>query len=325
MKEFQNIRTGVIGVGSMGQNHARIYDKISNLVGVSDYDKNQGNEIAKRFGVPFFENYEDMLHDVDAVSVAVPTVIHHDVCVKVANSSTHFLVEKPLSDNFSRASQIVEAASNNSVTMAVGHIERHNPVVRFAKKCIENQEWGQIITMSSQRVSKYPYRIKDVGVILDLASHDIDVIRYLSQSNVNEIFAIGGRMENSKKEDHSSILLNFENGINGYCEVSWLTPMRVRKLTITCTKAYVVLDFANQEIQASKSNLLNVNNQDLSKIDQEIETIPYEISKAEPLELELIDFLNAVKYSKKPLVTGEEGLENVRLAEQALQYINKLK
>ena len=322
MTSRKDIRTGVIGVGSMGQNHARVYNDISNLVAVSDYNEVQGEKVAKRFGVKYYKDYKEMLSEIDAVSVAVPTIYHNEVSLEVVKSGTHLLVEKPLSENFDSGLEIVKMATEKSVIMAVGHIERHNPVVKFAKQCIENNEWGQVITMSSQRVSKYPLRIKDVGVVLDLASHDIDVIRYLSGSDVNQVFALGGRLENSEKEDHASILLGFENGINGLCEVSWLTPMKVRKLSITCTEAYVTLDFANQEIFALKSDLINISESDLSNMNQDVEQLDYKIKKQEPLKLELEDFLISIIDNKEPLVTGMDGLINIKIAEEV---INKIK
>ena len=157
-KEYKDIRTGVIGVGSMGQNHARVYNEISNLVGVADPDESKGKALASKLEVKWFNDYQEMLNQVDAVSIATPTKNHYDIAIKVAQSGVHLLVEKPLANNTVDANAIVEAARRSSLKLAVGHIERHNDAVSHAKKCIENGEWGEIISISSKRFSNFPDR-----------------------------------------------------------------------------------------------------------------------------------------------------------------------
>ena len=308
---LKNIRTGVIGVGSMGQNHARIYSEISNLIAVSDVDKKQGLKISQRYSVDYFEDYTEMLNGVDAVTIAVPTIYHKEVIKVVAEAGVHILVEKPLAPSLSDANLILSYLKSSNIIFTVGHIERHNPVVRYAKEEIEKGKWGKIITMSSKRVSLLPERIKDVGVIFDLGIHDLDIIRYLSGSEVKSIKSLGGYSENKVMEDHASIIMEFKNGIKGMCEVSWLTPMKVRKLSITCSKAYVVLDFMEQTVDVFTSRFDSKDYSNINKIKSIVEQTRAEINKEEPLKLEIADFLNVVSNfddkNLSPLVTGFDG------------------
>ena len=185
---LKNIKTGVIGVGSMGQNHVRIYDEVSNLIAVSDVDKKQGLRLSKRYNADYFADYADMLGKVDAVTIAVPTIYHEEVVERVANAGVHILVEKPLAPSVSNAKSMLTKAEMANIVLSVGHIERHNPVIKYAKEKILEGEWGKVITMSSKRVSLFPERIKDVGVIFDLSIHDLDILCYLSSSNPKSIY-----------------------------------------------------------------------------------------------------------------------------------------
>lgn len=235
----------------------------------------------------------------------------------------HCLVEKPLADNVMDAESILSSAEAGGVILAVGHVERHNPVVAYAKDALESGVWGKVVTMSSTRVSRYPERIKDVGVIFDLAIHDLDIMRYLAGSDVRSLFAIGGNTDYPDKEDHVSIIFEFDNGVHGLCESSWLTPMKVRKLNLTCTKAYVVMDYMEQSVKVFRSEFVGIDQHDLSNMEHSVEIESPEIVSGEPLKLELEDFLFAVSESRRsnnrfPLVTGHDGLLAVRMAEIAL-------
>jgi len=310
---FNDIKTGVIGVGSMGQNHARIYKEISNLVAVADPDEQQGRKVAKRLGVKWYKNYYDMLDEVDAVTIAVPTVMHREVAETVISFGVNLLVEKPLAENVADADEIISAAIVADVTLAVGHVERHNPVVAYAKRSIENREWGEMITMSSKRLSNYPKRIRDVGVILDLAVHDIDVMCYLIDCEVKDVLSMEGYKESQEYEDHATILLDFENQIKGICEVNWLTPLKVRKLSLTCTGAFIEIDFTNQLLTESSLESFDVNDENLYLSEQEVEYKTINIPKEEPLKRELTDFLKCIDLKQSPLVTGADGRRVIEL------------
>ena len=324
-KKYRDIRTGVIGVGSMGQNHARVLSEISNLVGVADPDEKQGRKVANKFGIKWYKDYMEMFKEIDAVSIAVPTQLHKEVASQSIKSNIHTLVEKPLADSSESSKKILELAASSEIVFAVGHIERHNPVVTYAKEMIAKGEWGQVITLSSKRFSRYPERIKDVGVVFDIGIHDLDIISYLSGGKLKNIFAIGGSIEYSQTEDHASIMLDFDNGVKGLCELNWLTPMKVRQLTITCTKSFVILDYINQSAEIYTSEFENLDNSDLSKMEHSVKKITPAIEKFEPLKKEIIDFLDCIIHKdegKKPLVGGFDAHQAVKMAEEVVEKIS---
>tara|TARA_B100001250_G_C19809374_1_gene795041 strand:- start:678 stop:1673 length:996 start_codon:yes stop_codon:yes gene_type:complete len=321
IKEFQDIRTGVIGVGSMGQNHARIYSEVSNLVAVSDSDVETGEKIAKRFGVEYYQDYRDLVEKVDAVSLAVPTSYHKNMAVKIASMGKHILVEKPLADDFLGAEEIVKASEKSNIILAVGHIERHNEVVKYAKKCIAEGLWGNILTISARRFSSFPERIHDVGVLFDLTIHDVDVISYLIDDKVCEVFALGGKAKNNIHEDHVVLSMKFENGLIGLCETNWLTPMKVRDISITTDTCFVTIDYIKQEIKVLSTEYKNFDPANLFKAGLEVSEDKKSFDKIEPLRNEIVDFLSAVKENRKPLVTGDQGINAIKIVQAGLESI----
>ena len=321
---MEQVKTGVIGVGSMGQNHARVLSEVSNLVGISDPNPVQGKKIADKFGVPWFKKIDDLLPLTQAVSVAVPTSFHLEVSEKVIDYSNHLLVEKPLAGNSKDASKIVSLASNKGVILSVGHVERHNPVVKIAKEKIVTGAWGEIISMSSCRVSNFPDRIHDVGVLFDLAIHDIDICNYLAGSSITSVFASGGS-KRAEHEDHVNLILQHDNNIISKCETNWLTPMKIRNLVITTSTHYVTIDFQNQSIITKNSEYHNVDKSNLYDINLSVETQELPIIKNEPLKLEIQDFLSAILNNTSPLVTGDDGLEVVRISEFAMESLKNRK
>jgi len=292
------VKVGVIGVGSMGQNHARVYSEIADLVGVADPDMKAGGAIANRFSVSYFPDHRALLKEkIDAVSICVPTKLHYKIGMDAIAAGKHLLVEKPI----------------------CGHIERHNPVVDSAKRHLEGGTWGDLITAGARRVSNFPDRIRDVGVIMDLAIHDVDVLRYLVGSPVSTVFAIGGRQRHEAFEDHATIVLSFENGVNGYVEANWLTPMKVRKLGLTCLKNFVELDYTAQTLTISSSTLGPLDPANLFQVPLDFDIRHVNLRKEEPLKRELADFLRAVKERGSPLVSGADAVETLRVVQAAVE------
>jgi len=323
-KQF-DMKTGVIGVGSMGQNHARVFSEISNLVGVADADEAQARRIATRFGCEVFTDYKELLKQVEAVVIAVPTELHRSVSEAAASAGVHILCEKPLAGSIEEAQAIIDAASDAGVTLAVGHIERHNPVVGYARDSLQRGEWGQAITLTSRRVSSYPARIKDVGVVFDMAIHDLDVMRYLSGSEIVSVYAAGGRISTPVHEDHVSMLLQFASDQEGICEANWLTPMKVRQITLTCATHYVELDYIDQAVSVSTSHFGDIDEANLYKTALEVEKRHIHLTKREPLKTDLGDLLTASQNKERPLVTGEDGLAAVKVAHAAIQSLKQKK
>lgn len=315
-KTFPEIRTAVIGVGAMGQNHARVYNEISNLVAVVDSNEVQGRDVAERFGVNWYSDYREILDQVDAVTIAVPTVAHYKVAKKMAEAGIHLLVEKPLASNCTEAEEIIKASEKAGVTLAVGHIERHNPVVAYAKEAIRRGEWGDIITLFSKRVSSFPDRISDVGVLFDLSIHDIDISHYLAGSEVTSVYTVGGCIR-ANNEDHVIITLEHKSGIISVCETNWLTPHKVRKLEITTSSHFIEMDYINQSIKLSKSRYIKVDNQNLYSTNIEFSSQDIPIVKKEPLLFEILDFLSCIEHGNSPLVTGRDGVNAIKISEAA--------
>ena len=188
MTKLSEIRTGVIGVGSMGQNHARVYNEISHLIGTYDLDTTQNSKISSRLGVKAFKHLDEFFSEVDAITIAVPTIYHKEIALMALERGVHVLVEKPLTNTIADSVELVEAFDKSSIKLAVGHIERHNGVVKLTKEKLESGLWGDLISITARRFSNYPNRISDVGVILDLSIHDIDVLNYLIPSKYVYIF-----------------------------------------------------------------------------------------------------------------------------------------
>jgi UDP-N-acetylglucosamine 3-dehydrogenase len=313
------INVGVIGVGSMGQNHARIYSEIANLIGVADPEEEAGKTLAKRLRTIYFHDYRDLLkEDIEAVTIATPTALHFSIAKEFIENGKHVLVEKPLCPTLEDSQKLVDLAKKMGVVLAVGMVERHNPVVEFAKEAIKDEEYGKVITAVARRVSSFPTRIKDVGVILDLGIHDIDVMRYLVGSDVESVFCSGGKHKHDFG-DYANILLNFKNGVSGFIEVNWLTPMKVRKLALTCTKNFVELDYPSQSIEISSSTLREYDPFNLFHAHFEFDSRQVRLKKQEPLKRELEDFIKAIKEHKEPLVTGQDAVESLRTALAAVE------
>lgn len=304
----------------MGKNHARVYSELDDvhLVGVSDLDQEAGYMIAQKFNCGYFQDYRELLNKVDAVTIAVPTSMHHTIGINAIRAGVHVLMEKPLASTVEEGTELVRAAKDKGLTLAVGHIERHNPVVEQTKKLLMEGKFGNIITMTSRRVSNFPSRIRDVGVIMDLAVHDIDIARYFAGSEVKEIYAAGGTSGKCDYEDHATIIMKFENGTVGVVDANWLTPMRVREMTLTCEKNLIKIDYMNQTIDISSSKLGDLDEMNLYKLPMEMETVSVGLRKEEPLKLQLKDFIRAIETGSSPLVTGEDGIMAIALAQAAL-------
>jgi len=313
------LKIGVIGVGSMGKNHARVCFEIENveLIGMADSDKVMAKKIAERFDTKAFFDHTEMLSEIDAAIVATPTVTHHKIAMDLLHNGKHVLVEKPICDSVGKAKNLVKESEKEGLVLAVGHIERHNPAVTFVKDEISNKSFGELITLTSKRVSNLPGRIKDVGVIFDFGVHDIDVMRYLA-GEVESVYARAGKFNKAiQYEDHANIVLNFENGICGIVEVNWLTPMKIRRLFLTCSKNFVEADYINQTVTISSSSFKQIDDVDLYRVPIEFNINQVALEKREPLKNEIEDFVYAIEHNTQSLATGEDGVMSLKIADAA--------
>jgi len=315
------VKTAVIGIGSMGQNHARVLSEISDLVVVADANKKEVERVASRYGVESTDDMDSVLKNpgIQGVSIATPTSTHFDIASKALRSGKHVMVEKPMCSTVEQAQELIRIAEETGSRLMVGHIERYNPVVAFCKDLLDKDKFGKVVSLSSRRVSSFPARIRDVGVVMDLGIHDIDVIRYLIGRPVVGVYAQVGSSGQTQFEDHANMLLKFDSGTIAHLEVNWLTPMKVRKVFLTCDQSFVEMDYITQSLQISKSSTMDLDLDDLSRIPQQYDIRRLEVRPEEPLKKELKDFLSMVKGEKEPMVTAEDGLWNLKIAHAAIQ------
>ena len=297
---MKTINVGVIGVGAMGYNHARVYYRLenANLVSVSDVSERTLKKVCKKYNTKGYSNIEDLLKnpEIEVVSVCVPTTHHYDVVMKAIEYGKHVLVEKPIAFTEEEASEMIKAAKEKGVTLGTGHVERFNPAVQKAKELIENDVIGDLVSASAKRVGPFPPRIKDVGVAIDLAIHDLDVMYYLFDEEVEQVYAtMGSILDKCEYEDHAEIMVNF-HGVTGMLEVNWLTPYKRRQIEITGTDGIISVDYIDQTIDVH------------GKFAQDIK-----INHEEPLKEELKSFLECVANNEKPVITGEDGLNALRM------------
>jgi UDP-N-acetylglucosamine 3-dehydrogenase len=312
------MKVGVIGVGAMGQNHARVYSEIAELVGVTDAVSEQATKVASRLGTKAYPTVDDLLDDVDAVSICTPTSFHYDTAMKAILKGKHLLVEKPFTGDSEKAAEICQVAEKKGVTIASGFIERCNPIVSVAKETMESGKIGKIISLASRRVSSFPARIRDVGVVMDLGIHDVDVMRHITSSNVRSVYAVGGRFANPSFEDYANLLMEFENDAVGFVEVNWLTPMKVRKVSFTCSGGFVQMDYTDQSLEVSTSKVGNMDQSDMFRIPLEYDVRKISVKKEEPLKTELERFLEAAETNGIPAAGGVDAVQNLKVCEAAL-------
>jgi UDP-N-acetylglucosamine 3-dehydrogenase len=302
-------RVGVIGGGAMGQHHIRIYSEMKDveLIGICDTDMSRAISLAKSYNTtPYFDHKELLEQELDAVSVVVPTTFHYSVAMDVINSGTHLLVEKPIADTLENADKMIHAAHDAKVKMMVGHIERFNPAVSKLKEIVDSDMLGKIVSISSRRVGPFNPRIRDVGIIMDLGVHDIDVISYLYGKKINEVYTIAGKDIHSF-EDHASILLRIDCNLSGMVETNWLTPHKIRNLTAIGLKGVAYLDYIKQTVELHDEAWIRT-----AKVEQK-----------EPLKNELEHFIKSVKNDTKVISNGETSRHALETAMAAIESYQK--
>jgi len=303
----KKLNVGVVGVGAMGHNHVRVYTRLknANLMAVSDLMKGTLAEVSKKYNTVGFVDYDNVLKmpEIDAVSICVPTTYHYEVVMSAIEQGKHVLVEKPIAFTLKEAKDMVRAARKEGVKLATGHVERFNPAVLEAKKLLREKLIGEVVSVSAKRVGPFPPRIKDVGVTIDLAIHEVDVMAYLMDSPVSKVYAhVGSRLEKCEYEDHAEIMMEFYNNAIGMLEVNWLTPYKKRQLEVTGTDGIISLDYIDQTVEIFGKNARNVR-------------VPHN----EPLMVELDSFLNAIMLDEKPKITGEDGIHALKTVLAAMK------
>jgi len=326
---MDKLNVGIIGVGAMGKSHARVYSKMKNvkLIAVCDCNKEAVRNIADKYNTNYYLTYKDMLkkEKLDAVSVCVPTKLHKKAAIDVIRSNINVLVEKPIATSVQEAQEIIRESNKNNVKLMVGHIERFNPVVMELKRRIERNELGKIYKVHCVRLSPFPKRIVDVGVIVDLAIHEVDILQYLIKSKIKRIYAETAQRIHSTHEDLLIGTIRFENGILGVINANWLTPKKIRELTVTGEKGMFVANYLTQELHFYENEYLrngsDYNGNFMNVIEGRM--IKIKIKNQEPLANELQAFIMSILKNNLPPITGKEGLDALNIAHKFIESSKK--
>ncbi len=314
-KETSPLRLGVVGVGYLGQHHARIYADMPGveLVGVVDADGNRAAEIAGKYGVAYYADYRELLSTVDAVSIASPTVTHFEITRDFLQHDIDVLVEKPITATLPQAEELVRMADAHDRILQVGHIERFNGAVRELARLVQNPGFIEV-----HRLGVFVDRATDVDVILDLMIHDIDIILSLVHSPVREIRANGVPVI-TPNVDIANARLAFENGCVANVTASRVSARPQRKIRFFQPDTYISLDFQAQTVECYRrvGDPRGYRTGQMPKIVREEVTIPRE----EPLKVELSAFVEAVQHRLRPIVGGQEGLKALQVATDILAEI----
>ena len=334
------IRLGVVGVGHLGSHHARLYSELAQrsdgqcrFVGIFDTDSARMSGIAEKHGGATFANLDEMSDSVDAVSVATPTETHFAVARKFLDRGKHVLIEKPITDNLDEAEELVSLARQKRCVLQVGHVERFNPVMRYLNEVLTEAAFIEV-----HRLSPYPGRSMDIGVVLDLMIHDLDIVLALVKSPLAAIDAVGIPVL-SESEDIANARLKFANGCVANITASRVSPERMRKIRVFGRTqrgaAYISLDYMKQEGQiyriasddARESGFLKklLAGKDATIVSEfagkKIVREPVPIEQGEPLKLELQHFIDSIRLHRDPLVTGEAGKQALEVAMEITEKI----
>lgn len=295
---MHKLKVGVIGVGHLGSIHAKIYKEIKNcqLVAVCDTNEERLREISKSLDVPGYNDYHELFGKVDAVSVATPTNLHYEVASDFLMQKIHALVEKPFTPTLQEADSLIEIAAKNDLILQVGHIERFNSAFAATLNIIKEPKF-----IECHRLSPFPHRSLDVGAVLDIMIHDIDIVLGLVPSKIKQIDSVGINVL-TKFEDIANTRISFENGCIANLTASRVSDEVMRKIRIFQEDTYISLDY-----KEAKACVYKKEGHQITKTDLPIE-------KEQPLQKELQSFVECVIAHKQPLVSGPVAREALDLA-----------
>jgi len=304
----QPLRVGVIGVGIMGANHARVFAGLPDvqLVAVADPTQAQRDLVTRVLGTPAVETADELLGlDIDAVTIAAPTHLHHEMALKCIARGLHVLVEKPIASNVDEGREIIDAAKKAGVTLMVGHVERFNPAVKAIKDALANEE---ILSVAITRVGPFPPRMSNVGVVIDLAVHDIDLIQYFTDSDIVDVQP---QVSSAVAEREDIALLQFRtaSGVLAHINTNWLTPFKARTVHVATRKKYLIGDLLTRQVTECFG----------FQPDGSYSMRHLSVGHDEPLRAELMAFVKSIRDSKAPPVTGEQGVTSLGIAIRCLE------
>jgi predicted dehydrogenase len=291
----------------MGSNHARVFAGLSGteLVGVADPDRNQAEFVARTLGCVAVADVEELLdRDIDAITIAAPTHLHRDIALLCIARGVHVMVEKPIASSVEEGRDIINAARRAGVTLMVGHVERFNPAVEAIKEAIRGED---ILSIAITRVGPFPPRMSNVGVVIDLAVHDIDLIRWFTDSDIIEVQP---QLSSAVAEREDIALLQFRtaSGVLAHINTNWLTPFKARNVIVATRGKYVTGDLLTRQVTECFG----------FQPDGSYSMRHLSVGHAEPLRSELLAFLRAVRAGSVPAVTGEEAVASLEIATRCL-------
>ncbi|HEU0294626.1 MAG TPA: Gfo/Idh/MocA family oxidoreductase [Anaerolineales bacterium] len=315
------MKVAVIGIGSMGRNHARVYSELveAELVAVSDADAKLARSVAEKFGARFYADYHELLETEkpEAVSIAVPTVLHEEVGIAALEAGAHVLMEKPIAAKVEEGQRLIAKAQSVGRQLMVGHIIRFNPAIQALKQKLSAGELGRIFQVFCRRAGPFPARIRDVGVVVDLAPHDVDLMRFLTAADPVRVYAETERRIHTDHEDLLWGILRFADGITGSLEINWLTPTKVRETLVLGERGMFRVDDLTQDLyfyeNAHAKDVQWATLQALKGVSEGRMT-RYAIPRFEPLKAELQAFLKAIEDGKPTPVSGEDGLVALKIS-----------
>ena len=304
----KRLRIGVAGVGVMGSNHARVFADLAGvrLVGVADPDPAQRDMVAGAVGCAGFRTIDELLaQGLDAVTIAAPTHLHRELALCCIKQGIHVLVEKPIAPSVAEGRAIIAAARHAGVSLMVGHVERFNPTVEAIKEAIRGED---ILSIAITRVGPFPPRMSNVGVVIDLAVHDIDLIRWFTESEIAEVQP---QLSSAVAEREDIALLQFRtrSGVLAHINTNWLTPFKARNVTIATRKKYIMGDLLTRQVTECFG----------FQPDGSYSMRHLSVGHAEPLRAELQAFVCAIRSGKEPAVTGDEGVASLEIAIRCLE------
>lgn len=322
----KSIKVAVVGAGNIGKHHARNLKTMSDteLTAVVDIDKTIGKALSTKYGTKYYPHVQALLKEehIDAVIVAVPTRLHYSVAKILLETRIPTLIEKPIAANVRQAKNLIKIAKRHDTILFIGHIERFNSAVQSVYKLLQKGEIGEIVSLTAKRVGLFPPRSPDTNVIIDLGVHDIDIFSYLIGQYPTKVYASGGKILLENHEDHAEIFLQYPSGISGYIQLSWITPVKMRSLSVTGTKGYIELDYIKQSIQIVHNHLTDSFFDSYGQFilkSQPTKNFLIGNVMEEPLKLELESFLDSVRGKIPVAIPGEVGLKALEIATKAVK------
>ncbi len=306
----------------MGRLHARVYRELPDvqLVGVSDIEPAAVQAVAEAYSAEAFSDHRRLLDRLSptVVTVATPTSSHHRVVMDAIAAGAHVLVEKPIASTLAEAEEMIAAAAAAGVVLMVGHIERYNTAVLELRRQLEQGVLGRVFQINARRLGPFPSRILDVGVVIDLATHDLDVMRFLTKSEGVRAYAETRRRFHTSQEDQLTGLVTFENEMVGSLDINWLTPTKIREISVTGERGMFQVDYLMQDLYFFENAQAAGERWDAIQVLRGVNEgamTRFALAKKEPLRTELETFIRAAGGDRvEDAVTGQDGLEALRLA-----------